>query len=90
MTSILCSTLQGFTECCGTLIGSHCQEHPGKPLLLIAISVSGCFHVHYTIHRTYGFMSHPEDEVIMVKCLPLGPSVKIGTKTHSAEQKHQV
>ena len=47
------------------------QKHRGKPLLL-TITGTGFFYVHYTTHGTYSFTSYPKDEAIMVKCLAQG------------------
>ena len=42
-------------------------EHQGKPLVFV-INVVGFFYVHYTTQRAYDFMSHSEDEAIIVEC----------------------
>ena len=59
---------------------------PGTPgwTPSLFVNCTGFFYVHYTIHRTYGFTSHPKDASIMVQCLALGHKCyTTGTPTHT-------
>ena len=65
-------------------------ETPGKPLLL-SISTSGFFYVHYTTHGTYGLTSHPKDGAIVVECLAQGHTCHDqGSNPHSTDHHQRV